>query len=83
MLDDGGELSKKCPRNHFEMGQIKGFWSRQSPAGRVRIFGSGTNAEKDRSSGNWRYTVVARKAKWEFRSKGQSNFSAEHCYSSP
>jgi hypothetical protein len=29
--------------------------------------GSGTNAERDRSSGNWRYTVVAGKAKWKFR----------------
>jgi hypothetical protein len=25
------------------------------------------NAEKDRSSGNWRYIVVAGKAKWESR----------------
>jgi hypothetical protein len=31
----------------------------------VRLFGSGTNAEKDRSSGNWRHTVVAGKAKWK------------------
>src|ERR1039457_4851534 len=41
--------------------------SGKGPAGRVRFFGSGTNAEKDRSSGNWRYTVVAGKAKWKFR----------------
>jgi FkbM family methyltransferase len=33
----------------------------------VRFFGSGTNAEKDRSSGNWQYTVVAGKAKWKSR----------------
>jgi hypothetical protein len=39
----------------------------KGPAGRVRFFGSRTNAEKDRSSGNWRYTVVAGKAKWKFR----------------
>jgi len=29
--------------------------------------GSGRNAEKDRSSGNRRYTVIAGKAKWKFR----------------
>jgi hypothetical protein len=33
----------------------------------VRFFGSGTNAEKDRSSGNWQYTVAAGKAEWIFR----------------
>jgi hypothetical protein len=29
--------------------------------------GSGRNAEKDRSSGNRKYTVIAGKAKWKFR----------------
>jgi hypothetical protein len=41
--------------------------SLEVPAGRVRFFGSETNAEKDRSSGDWRYTFAAGKAKWVFR----------------
>jgi hypothetical protein len=49
--------------NRFEMGQIMDFWFSQELCRRVRFFGSGTNAEKDRLSGNWRYTVAAGKAK--------------------
>jgi len=43
------------------------LWGSLGMAGRVRFFGSGTNAEKDRSSGNWQYTVAAGKAKWRSR----------------
>jgi hypothetical protein len=38
------------------------FGSGKDPAGRVQFFGSGTSAEKDRSSGNRRYTIVAGKS---------------------
>lgn len=34
---------------------------------KASFFGSGTKTEKDRSSGNWPYTVVAGKARWESR----------------
>jgi type VI secretion system secreted protein Hcp len=39
------------------------FRSGKGLAGHPRIFGYGTHAEKDRSSGNWRYTIAAGKAK--------------------
>jgi hypothetical protein len=51
-----------------EWGKSWPFGSGKGPAGRVRFFGSGTNAKEDRSIGNWRYTVVAGEAKWKFRS---------------
>jgi len=35
----------------------------------VRFFGSGTNTEKDRGSGDWRYTVAAGKAKRKSQAK--------------
>jgi hypothetical protein len=43
------------------------FGSGKGSAGRVRLVGFGANAEKDRGSGNWRYTVAAVKAKWKSR----------------
>jgi hypothetical protein len=46
---------------------------RKGPAGRVRFFDSGRNAERDRSSGNRRYTVIAGKAKWKFRFRCQQS----------
>jgi hypothetical protein len=49
------------------MGQIMAFWFWQRPCRAHPVLGSGTNAEKDRSSGNCQYTVVAGKAKWEYR----------------
>lgn len=58
-----GEVSRKSLRN----GIIMAFGSGKGSAGGVRFFGSGTNAEKDRSSGNWRCTVAAGKAKWKSR----------------
>jgi type VI secretion system secreted protein Hcp len=39
------------------------FGSGKRSARRARFFGSGTNAEKDRSSGNWRYTVAAERSR--------------------
>ena len=55
------------------------FGSGKGSAGRVRFFGSGTNAEKDRSNGNWRYTVAAGKAKWKFRISvdGQGHYNPD------
>jgi hypothetical protein len=62
-------LREKYPENRCEWGKSWLFGPGKVPAGRVRFFGSGTNAEKDRNSGNWRYTVASGKAKCEFRMK--------------
>jgi hypothetical protein len=48
---------RKCGDDIFHSSQRYPAAGKGS-AGRVRFFGSGTNAEKDRSSGNWRYAVV-------------------------
>src|ERR1035437_7305886 len=64
------------------------FVSGKGTAGRVRFSGFGTNAEKDRNSGNWRYTVAGGKAKWEFplrtgRYKGRFADEDAHTYFYP
>ena len=56
-----GGLSEKS-----KWGKSWSSGSGKGPAGRVRFFGSGRNAEMDLSSGNRRYTVVAGKGKWKF-----------------
>jgi hypothetical protein len=58
-------VEEGCLRNRFEMGKIMAFLFWQRPAGRARFLGSGRNAEKDRSSGNRRNTVIAGQAKWK------------------
>jgi hypothetical protein len=35
-LDEGGELTKKCPRNRFEIRQIRAFWPGQRTRGAGR-----------------------------------------------
>jgi hypothetical protein len=49
---------------------IRVQWVEQTPLWRVRFFGSGMNAEKDRGGGNWRYNFAAGKAKWKFQLRG-------------
>jgi hypothetical protein len=61
--DDRGKLRQGCPGNRCEMGQSWPLGSGKGSPWCVRFFGSGTNAEKGRGSGNGRHTVAAGKAK--------------------
>jgi hypothetical protein len=50
-------------KNRFKMGQIKALWFWQRSCRACPVPCSGTIAEKDRSSGNRWYTVIAENAK--------------------
>jgi hypothetical protein len=63
MRVEGGGVQEMAPK----WGKFWFFDPGKVSAGCVRFFGSGTNAEKDRSSGNWWYTFVAWKTKWKFQ----------------
>jgi hypothetical protein len=51
------------------MGNILVYCHRKGPAGRVRFFGSGTNAEKGRSRGNRWYIGSQPRGKMEIPAK--------------
>ena len=50
----------------------------KGPAGHVRFLGFGKNAEKDLSSGDRPYTVIAGKTTWEFRLRAPWATGARH-----
>ena len=48
-------VTKKCPRNRFEMGQIMAFGSQQRPCRVCPGFGDGNGFKHEPGRGNWMY----------------------------
>ena len=58
-------MSKKYPRNRFEMGQIMAFGPGKGRVAHDRVIGLGTNARRIASGGNWVYIVSGPESKME------------------
>jgi hypothetical protein len=48
------------------------FWFWQRPCRARPVLWLWNECRKDHSSGNWQYTVIAGKAKWEFQANGEA-----------
>lgn len=60
-------MTKKCPRSRFEMGQIMTFWFWQRLCLARPVLWLWNECRKRSKQRQRPYTIVAGKAKWEFR----------------